>query len=75
LTNVTSVPLTLANYPLVVEIPSQVVIQHAQAKLQVVWPAGTLLESTNLQGPWSTNPAASPYAISPIASQEFFRVQ
>jgi len=75
LTNVTSVPLTLANYPLVVEIPSQVVIQHAQAKLQVVWPAGTLLESTNIQGPWSTNPAASPYAISPIASQEFFRVQ
>jgi hypothetical protein len=75
LTNVTSVSLTLANYPLVVEIPSQVVIQHAQTKLQVVWPAGTLLESTNLQGPWSTNFASSPYSVVPVASQEFFRVQ
>ena len=62
-TNATSVPLTLANHPLIVEIPSTVVIQHAQANLQVIWPAGVLLESTNLQGPWLTNPASSPYAI------------
>jgi hypothetical protein len=75
LTNVTSVSLTLANFPLIVEIPSTVVIQHAQANLQVIWPAGVLLESTNLQGPWSTNPASSPYAINPMASQEFFRIQ
>ena len=75
LTNVTSVSLTLANFPLIVEVPSALVIQHAQSKLQVVWPAGVLLESTNLQGPWSTNPASSPYAINPAASQEYFRLQ
>jgi hypothetical protein len=75
LTNVTSISLTLANSPLIIEIPSLVIIRQASARLHVIWPAGTLLESSNLAGPWSTNPASSPYAINPVASQEFFRLQ
>lgn len=37
------------------------------------WPSGTLLESTNLSGPWITNPVISPYTLTPTQSQKFFK--
>jgi len=42
--------------------------------VQLTWPFGTLLESTSLLGPWTTNTATSPYVLSPDAPQKFFRV-
>jgi hypothetical protein len=38
------------------------------------WAAGMMLESTNLSGPWATNPSASPYTVMPTNPQTFYRV-
>jgi hypothetical protein len=38
------------------------------------WPVGTLLEASELSGPWTTNNAASPYIVSPTAAKRFYRV-
>ncbi len=42
---------------------------------QLAWPQGTLLEATNVVGPWTTNLAASPYFITNPVGNKFFRVQ
>lgn len=39
------------------------------------WAAGTLLESTNLTGPWVTNSAVSPFTVVPTNSQMFYRLR
>ena len=36
---------------------------------------GTLQQAPALTGPWTTNSAASPYAVPPTASQQFYRVK
>jgi len=42
----------------------------------VTWSSGTLLESTNITGPWSTNSAATSPFTAPVDSpQKFYRVQ
>jgi hypothetical protein len=38
------------------------------------WAAGTMLEATNLSGPWATNPAVSPYIVMPTNPLMFYRV-
>ena len=38
------------------------------------WTAGTLLQATNLSGPWVTNPATSPYTVVPTNAQMFYRL-
>jgi hypothetical protein len=43
--------------------------------LQLVWPQGILLQATNLNGPWITNTAISPFTVSPNASQMFYRAR
>jgi hypothetical protein len=52
-------------------------IQQNGSQLTLTWPNGTLLETTNLLGPWTTNGAASPYMFtpSPATPQKFYRVQ
>jgi hypothetical protein len=35
---------------------------------------GTLLEATNVAGPWSTNNAASPFTNQPNNPQMFYKV-
>lgn len=42
---------------------------------QLSWPQGTLLEATNLLGPWTTNIATSPLFITNPVGNKFFRVQ
>ncbi len=42
--------------------------------VNLTWSQGTLLESTNVAGPWTTNTAASPYTIMPTNSQMYFKV-
>ena len=55
-------------------LPVELNIARAAGKnLTVTWPQGTLLQSTNLLGPWTTNTAASPYTIQPSNSQMFFK--
>ena len=49
-------------------------IQPAGANVVLTWAQGTLLESTSLAGPWTTNNAASPYTATPSAAQKFYRV-
>lgn len=44
-------------------------------QLQITWPYGTLLEATNLAGPWSTNANASPYLVTPNEPQKFYRLR
>jgi len=41
---------------------------------QLQWTAGTLLEATNLTGPWTTNSATSPYTVVPTAPRKFYRL-
>jgi hypothetical protein len=49
-------------------------IQPAGANVALSWPVGTLLEASELSGPWTTNNAASPYIVSPTAAKRFYRV-
>lgn len=49
-------------------------LTHNGSNLQLAWPFGTLLESTNVGGPWTTNSALSPYQVSPTSPQKFYRV-
>jgi hypothetical protein len=43
--------------------------------LQLNWTAGTLEETTNLAGPWTTNPATPPYTVPTTAPQKFYRIR
>jgi hypothetical protein len=44
--------------------------------LTISWSSGTLLQSTNLLGPWTTNSAASsPFPVSATGTQMYFKVK
>ncbi len=47
------------------------------SQMIISWPGnGTLLEATNVNGPWTSNTsAASPFIFSPNSPQSFYRVQ
>jgi len=47
--------------------PPSPTIQKSGSNLQVSWSIGTLLQATNLTGPWTTNTAMSPLTISPVS--------
>jgi hypothetical protein len=44
-------------------------------QLTLSWTQGTLLESTNLAGPWTTNLAPSPYLVTPVGAEKFYRLR
>ena len=49
--------------------------QRAGANLNLTWPQGTLLQSSNLAGPWSrASASASPLVVSPTNGVMFYRV-
>ena len=52
-------------------------LQHSGSQLTLTWPYGTLLEATNLLGPWTTNIATSPFTNTSSLSipQMYYRVQ
>ena len=55
--------------------PPSVASQMVNGKqLVLTWSWGTLLQATNLLGPWTPVQAASPYTNSRTASQQFFRI-
>jgi hypothetical protein len=49
-------------------------LQNGGANPMLNWAAGTLLQATNLSGPWLTNPAQSPYTVMPTNAQMFIKV-
>jgi hypothetical protein len=56
--------------------PVTVYLTPSGANLQLTWSSGTLLEATNVTGPWVTNlTATSPFVVSPTNAQMFFRVR
>jgi hypothetical protein len=44
-------------------------------QLVLAWPFGTLLEATNVAGPWTTNNVTPPYTNDMSMPQEFFKLQ
>jgi hypothetical protein len=55
--------------------PVSISLQMSGSNLQLTWPQGTLLESSNVLGPWTTNLAPSPFTVSPTNAQMFFRLR
>jgi hypothetical protein len=55
--------------------PPSPTIQKSGSNLQVSWSMGTLLQATNLTGPWLTNTGTSPITITPAAPRQFFRTR
>jgi Concanavalin A-like lectin/glucanases superfamily/Bacterial Ig domain len=50
--------------------------QISGTNLVLSWPHGTLLQATNIAGPWTTNNAAtSPYTLVPDEPQMFYRIK
>jgi hypothetical protein len=49
-------------------------IGYSGTNLKLTWASGTLLQATNLLGPWTTNSAPSPYTVTPSAPQMFYKV-
>jgi len=55
--------------------PVTIGFSASRGNMTLTWSQGTLLEATNVYGPWVTNGAASPYTVVPTGPQKFFRVQ
>jgi hypothetical protein len=55
--------------------PVSLSLEKSGADLLLTWPQGTLLQATNVAGPWATNNASSPYTLSPANLQMFFRIR
>jgi hypothetical protein len=55
--------------------PVSISLQRNGSNLQLTWPQGTLLESSNVLGPWTTNFATSPFTVSPTNAQKFYRLR
>jgi hypothetical protein len=49
-------------------------MQNIQPNPVLNWVSGTLMESTNLSGPWVTNTTVSPYTVVPTNSLMFYRL-
>ncbi|MGC3961725.1 MAG: hypothetical protein QM813_28510 [Verrucomicrobiota bacterium] len=64
-----------ASVPLVATTPDPVLlsIEKTGGSVKLTWPFGTLLESSSVTGPWTTNAATSPYTVSPVGNK-FFKV-
>lgn len=44
-------------------------------QVKITWSSGTLLQSSSVTGPWTTNNATSPYVFTPSVTQQYFVVQ
>jgi hypothetical protein len=51
------------------------IVPSGAGSVTLTWAQGTLLQSTNVAGPWATNTAASPYLGAATNSTMFFRVR
>ncbi len=48
--------------------------QAAGTNLALNWAGGTLQETTNLMGPWVTDPSGSPFTVALTNTQQYFRL-
>jgi hypothetical protein len=65
--------LALYNAALGILPPVNLQIVTVGSDVQITWPMGSLLQATNLNGPWTTNTlAVSPYTVAPTGSM-FYR--
>ena len=56
--------------------PPAPVIVRSGSSLQITWTAGTLLQATNITGPWTTNSSTpSTITVTPTAPQMYYQVQ
>jgi hypothetical protein len=62
---------------LVRPVPITLTYSRSGPSLQLTWPYGTLLQATNVTGPWTVSGNASPpsYTVTPVGPQMFYRVQ
>jgi hypothetical protein len=67
--SVTSAVVQLTVNPLPV-----IVAQMTSGNVVLRWTQGTLLQATNLPGPWTTNYATSPYTNQPSNPQSFYKI-
>lgn len=49
-------------------------IESLGDNLRLTWPQGVLLEADELDGPWDTNPATSPYIFPASGAKKYYRV-
>jgi hypothetical protein len=63
---------TIVGSNTVISVP--ISIARSGTSLTLTWSQGTLLQATNLAGPWTTNTATSPYTITPTNSQTYFEL-
>jgi hypothetical protein len=73
-TNFVDSAVVSANYNITQQSVS-ISLQKSGANLQFSWLEGTLLQATNLTGPWISNAAPSPYSVLPTNAQMFYRVR
>lgn len=64
-----------ASYLGVFGLTNHLYLQSGVANPVLTWAAGTLLEATNLFGPWTTNTTVTPFTIVPTNSEMFYRLQ
>jgi len=50
-------------------------LANGTGSFAIAWPQGTLLQATNVTGPWTTNTAVSPCGVAPTNAQMYFRVK
>jgi hypothetical protein len=67
--NVTLMAATLRSPSVMVQIG------YVGSSLQLTWSNGTLLQATNVTGPWTTNTATSPFIVTPSAPEMFYKVR
>jgi hypothetical protein len=52
------------------------ITKQGGGQLQLQWTSGSLLEATNVTGPWTTNTTAtSPFSVTPSLPQKFYQIQ
>jgi hypothetical protein len=55
--------------------PGVILSSFSGGVMTLNWSPGTLLEATDLNGPWTINNATAPYSFVPTGPQKFFRIQ
>lgn len=74
-TSFTSAQVTGLYNGMFVQGPVYLTITNTPAGVVLTWPTGTLLQATNLLGPWTTDAAAaSPYTVQATNKNAFFKV-
>jgi hypothetical protein len=59
-----------------VNLPVIILIQNGPDGIKITWPNGTLQSATNILGPWcDLSGAASPYVVTPVGPQQFYRIK